>query len=52
MDSRIAELLDTEDPDLAWDLRLHNTGRPEVYTTFLEECQRYIASVVETAVDE
>lgn len=49
---RVAQLLDTEDPDLAWDLRLHNTGRPEVYSTFLDECQRYIASAVETAVDE
>ena len=48
----MAQVLDTEDPDLAWDLRVRNTGRPEAYTTFLEECQRYIASAVETAVDE
>lgn len=46
---RVAQLLDTEDPDLAWDLRLCNAGRPEVYATFLEEC---IASAVETAVDK
>jgi hypothetical protein len=44
--------MDTEDPDLAWDQRLLNTVRPEVYSTFLEEFQWYIASAVETAVDE
>ena len=52
VDKRVAELLDTEDPDLVWDLQLINPGRPDVYTTFLEECQRYITSTVETAVDE
>ena len=52
VNSRVAQLLDTEDPDLAWDLRLCNTGRPEVYSAFLEECQCYIASAVETAVDD
>lgn len=52
VDKRIAELLETEDPELVWDLRLTNSGRPESYTTFLEECQQYITSTVETAVDE
>ena len=36
VDARIAHLLDTEDPDLVWDLRVNNSGRPETYTTYLE----------------
>ncbi len=52
VNSRVAQVLDAEDPDLAWDLRVRNTGRPKPYTAFLEECQLYIASAVETAVDE
>ena len=42
VDARIAHLLDTEDPDLVWDLRVNNSGRPETYTTYLEFCQKYI----------
>ncbi len=52
VNSRVAQVRDAEDPELAWDLWVRNTGRPEPYTAFLEECQRYIASAVETAVDE
>lgn len=52
VDKRIAKLLDTEDPELIWDLRVQNSGRPESYTVFLEECQHYLESSVETAVDE
>ena len=52
VDSRVAQLLDTEDPDLVWDLRVLNEGRPEAFTVFLEHCQQYIQSSVETAVDE
>ena len=26
VNSRVAQVLDTEDPDLAWDLRVRNTG--------------------------
>ncbi len=48
VNSRVAQVLDAEDPDLAWDLRVRNTGRPEPYTAVLVECQRYIASAVET----
>ena len=43
VDARIAHLLDTEDPDLVWDLRVNNSGRPETYTTYLEfgqNCRR------------
>ena len=52
VDARIAHLLDTEDPDLVWDLRVNNSGRPETYTTYLEFCQKYIDSQIETAVDD
>ena len=52
VDKRVAQLLDSEDSDLVWDLRTMNHGRPESYTLFLNECQRYIESTLETAVDE
>ena len=52
VDERIAQMLEIEDPDIVWDLRNVNPGHPVVYTAFLEECQRYISSSVETAVDE
>ncbi len=41
-----------QDPDLVWDLRLNNAGCPEEYSVFLEECQKYINSAVETATDD
>ena len=52
VDSRIAQLLDSEDPNLVWDLRYLNEGRPEAFTVFLENCQEYLDSSVEMAVDE
>ena len=52
VDDRIAQLLDSEDPDLVWDLRVLNEGRPEAFTVFLENCQQYLESSVEMAVDE
>ena len=52
VDARVAKLIESEDPDLIWDLRQLNTGRPESFTVFLEECQRYLDTAVETAVDD
>jgi hypothetical protein len=52
VDKRVAEILDTENSDLIWDLRVNNSGRPELYTAFLEECQKYISQKVEVAVDD
>ena len=52
VDKRIAKLLKTEDPDLVWDLRIQNDGRPEKYNVFLKECQSYLEGSIETAVDE
>ena len=50
VDSRVAQLLETEDPDLVCDLRVLNEGRPETFTVLLD--QQYVQSSVETAVDE
>ncbi len=42
----------TEDPDIIVDLRVDNTGRPCKYQTFLERCNTYLESSVETSVDD
>ena len=52
VDMRLNQLIEDEDPDLIWDLRLNNDGRPEMYSTFLDFCRKYIDSQVETAVDD
>lgn len=52
VNERIQRILDEEDPDLIWDLRSGNSGRPLQFSVFLEECQKYINSAVETAVDD
>ena len=52
VDSRIQQVLDYEDPELLWDLRVNNTGRPEEYSVFLQKCQEYIQGKIETAVDD
>lgn len=52
VDKRVAKLLEMEDPDLIWDIRIQGGGRPVKYTVFLEECKRYLQGSVETAVDE
>jgi hypothetical protein len=52
VDERINRILDEEDTDLIWDLRSQNSGRHEHYSVFLEQCQSYISSTIETAVDE
>ena len=52
VDERVSQLLDSEDPNLIWDLHVNNQGRLEKYEAFLEECKKYIDSHVETAVDD
>ena len=52
VDQLIAQLLEDEDPDLIWDLRVNNEGRPETYTTFLDFCRTYVDGQVDTAVDD
>ncbi len=44
VDERIRKVLDDEDPTLAWDLRVTNSGRPEQYLDFLSRCQDYVKS--------
>ena len=45
-------LLDAEHPELVWDLRITNMGRPEVYTYFFQKCQELLQGKIETAVDD
>ena len=52
IDDRLQECIDGDDDTLIWDLRCTNTGRPEQYLDFLAECQKFISSSVETAVDD
>ena len=52
IDKRVQDMLDLEDPDIICDLRVLNSGRPEQYDAFLNECKAYIDSTVDTAVDE
>ncbi|XP_014674219.1 PREDICTED: uncharacterized protein LOC106814419 [Priapulus caudatus] len=51
IDARLAQFIDDEDETLVWDLRVNN-GRPETYLPFLERCQQYLASCVETSVSD
>ena len=52
VDERIRLILDTQDPKLVSDLRQDNPGRPPKYEAFWEECRKYLAEEVDTAVDE
>ena len=51
VDARINQMVDFEDPDLIYDLRA-NSKCEEKYQIFLEQCQQYIDSQVQTAVDD
>ncbi|XP_033096588.1 uncharacterized protein LOC117100862 [Anneissia japonica] len=52
VDKRLEQVLDEQDPELLWDMRKQNSGRHTEYDEFLNRCKEYIASSVETAVDE
>ena len=52
VDKQVSQRLDSEDPNLIWDLRVNNQGRLEKYEAFLEKCKKYIDNHVETAVDD
>ena len=41
IDALIKQILDCEDPDLIWDLRVGNASH-EKYQIFLQHCQQYI----------
>ena len=36
-------MLESEDPDLIWDLRIGNHGRPEMYEEYLTKVKKFIA---------
>ena len=52
VDERVRELLEFEDPEIIWDLRLNNKGRPELYEEFLQACRKFVDAKIETAVDD
>ena len=52
VDKRVNEFLSLEDPELIYDLRVNNKGQPGKYEKFLEVCQTYINSTVDTATDD
>ena len=52
VDKCVNEFLSLEDPELVYDLRVNNKGQPEKYEKFLEVCQTYINSTVDTATDD
>lgn len=51
IDERLIQAIDDEVETLIWDLRVNN-GRPETFLPFLEHCQQYLTSCVETAVSD
>ena len=51
-DERLRLALDTEDPEIIYDLRHYNQGRPEKYQVFWEECKKYLNSSIDLAADE
>ena len=52
VDKCVNEFLSLEDPELIYNLRVNNKGQPEKYEKFLEVCQTYINSTVDTATDD
>ena len=52
VDDRLRFVLTGDDPDLVWDLRELNSGRPEQFSRFWEEFQHYIEETAAAAVDE
>jgi hypothetical protein len=52
VDRRLEQVLDEQDPDLLWDRRHCNQGRPLEYDDFLNKCRETISASIETAVDD
>ncbi|XP_071947398.1 uncharacterized protein [Antedon mediterranea] len=52
VDRRLEQVLDEQDPELLWDRRHCNPGRPLEYDTFLNKCRETINAGIETAVDD
>ncbi|CAC5421869.1 unnamed protein product [Mytilus coruscus] len=50
--ARLKLLLDTQDPDIVYDLRNINEGRPESFTVFWEELDKYLNEQTAKAVDD
>ncbi|CAB4000610.1 Hypothetical predicted protein [Paramuricea clavata] len=52
VDRRLEQVVDEQDPDLLWDCRHCNQGRPLEYDDFLNKCRETISASIETAVDD
>ena len=50
--ARLKLLLDTQDPDIEYDLRHFNGGRPESFTEFWDELDKYLNEQTAKAVDD
>lgn len=52
VDQRVSDILNLQDADLVWDLRVNNQGRPEQSSEFLEQCQIYISNNVLLMIED
>ena len=52
VDDRVNEMLESEDSDLIWDLRIRNHSHPEMYEVYLTKIKEFIARAVDTSVHE
>ena len=52
VDECVRLALDTEDPEVIYNLRYYNQCRPEKYQVFWEECKKYLNSFIDLAADE
>ena len=52
VDARIRQYIDMEDSDIITDLRTLNTNESSKYDIFWEECKKFLAEDISTAVDE
>lgn len=50
--ARLKLLLETQDPDIVYDLRHFNEGRPESFTEFWDELDKYLNEQTAKAVDD
>lgn len=50
--ARLKLLLETQDPDIVYDIRHFNEGRPESFTDFWDELDKYLNEQTAKAVDD
>ena len=52
LDARVRQFIDMEDSDIITDLRTLNTNESSKYDIFWEECKKFLAEDISTAVDD